>query len=182
MSLRSLLGAIPIGLRWVRRIAVLKTDPVRYARSLGVRIGDNVRLMGIHGGTFGTEPYLISIGNDVTVSSGVQFITHDGSLCTLRKEHPGVDLFGRICIGDNIFIGYGATILPGVRLGNNTIVAAGAVVTRSFASNVVIGGVPAKVLKSFDEFRASMLPRTVRIQHMAPPERRQYLQSTAELE
>lgn len=52
-----------------------------------------------------------------------------------------------ITIGDNVWIGGGAIINPGVTIGNNVVVASGAVVTRSFGDNVVIGGVPAKVLR-----------------------------------
>lgn len=52
-----------------------------------------------------------------------------------------------ITIGDNCWIGGSATIVPGVTLGNNVVVAAGAVVTKSFGDNVVIGGNPAKIIK-----------------------------------
>ena len=52
-----------------------------------------------------------------------------------------------VSIGDNVWIGGGVTILPGVTIGDNVVIGAGAVVTRSFPSNVVIGGNPAKIIK-----------------------------------
>jgi hypothetical protein len=66
----------------------IATDSVRYARSLGVEIGDGCRILGMTAATFGSEPYLIRLGSDVTVTSGVRFITHDGGLAIFRKDHP----------------------------------------------------------------------------------------------
>ena len=63
-------------------------------------------------------------------------------------ERIGGKEFGKpVTIGDNCWIGGSATIVPGVTLGNNVVVAAGAVVTKSFGDNVVIGGNPAKIIK-----------------------------------
>ena len=71
-----------------------RRDPVKYARSLGVKIGNDVRLISIKSGsgTFGSEPYLVVIGNHVTVTGGVRFVTHDG----------GVWVFG--CLESKILI------------------------------------------------------------------------------
>lgn len=64
---------------------------------------------------------------------------------TLRSS--GAEFTAPITIGDNAWIGANATICPGVTLGNNVVVGAGAVVTKDFPDNVVIGGVPAKIIK-----------------------------------
>ena len=55
-------------------------DPVKYARSLGVTVGRDVRLISIKPccGAFGNEPYLVVIGNHVTITGGVRFVTHGG--------------------------------------------------------------------------------------------------------
>ena len=53
-----------------------------------------------------------------------------------------------VIIGDNVWIGYGAQILSGVVIGSNVIVAAGAVVTKNVPNDVVVGGVPAKIIST----------------------------------
>lgn len=97
------------------------------------------------------ESYLISIGKNVTISTNVSFITHDNSAEKLRC---GVsDLFGRIKVGDNCFIGANSTILLGVNIGNNCIVGAGAVVTKSIPPNSIVGGNPARIISSIDKYK-----------------------------
>lgn len=66
------------------------------------------------------------------------------------ERYNGVELGLPVTIGDNCWIGGGAIINPGVTLGNNVVVASGAVVTKSFGDNVLIGGVPAKIIKKLD--------------------------------
>lgn len=103
---------------------------------------------------FGSEPYLISIGNNVRITNGVRFITHDGGVWTLRKckNETQLDVFGRISIGDNSTIGWNAIIMPNVKIGKNCVIGAGAVVTHDIADNCVAAGVPAKVIESIDEY------------------------------
>lgn len=97
------------------------------------------------------EPYLVEIGNDVTIAYGTALLTHDNSV--IKCDLNATDYFGRIVIGDKCFIGAKSVILPGVTLGNRTIVGAGSVVTKSFPQgNVVIAGNPAKIICSVDEF------------------------------
>lgn len=95
--------------------------------------------------------YLINIGNNVTVSTNVTFVTHDNSIKLLYPEKS--DVFGKIVIGNNCFIGENVTILYGVTLADNIIVAAGSVVTKSFRnSNIIIGGNPAHIINTWDKF------------------------------
>lgn len=97
------------------------------------------------------EPHLISIGNNTTIGGEVEFVTHDNSI---SKVIPGTsDLFGKIYIGENCFIGARSVILYGVTIADNVIVAAGSVVTKSInESNVIVAGNPAKVISTWDKF------------------------------
>lgn len=126
----------------------------RILRRQGMRIGESCRIYTDH---FGGEPWLIRIGNHCTITSGVRFVTHDGSCWVLRDEIPNLQDFGPIVIEDNCFIGVNAVLLPGIRIGPNSIVAAGAVVTKDVPPNVVVGGVPARALMSLDEYRRRKL-------------------------
>jgi acetyltransferase-like isoleucine patch superfamily enzyme len=118
-------------------------------RMLGVKVGEGSR---IYTRSFSGEPWLVSIGDRVTVAPGVDFITHDASSGLLRDEKGRRYRYARIAVGNDVFIGANAVILPGVRIGNRVIVAAGSVVNRSIPDNCVVGGVPARFLRTFDEF------------------------------
>lgn len=131
---------------------VIAIDPVGYARSLGVTIGEHVKFYGVAPGMFGTEPWLITIGNNVHIVSGCNFVNHDGGVLILRNKYPDLELTNRINIGNNVYIGINCTILPGVNIGDNVIVGAGSVVARDIPSNSVAAGVPAKVIKSLDQY------------------------------
>ena len=97
------------------------------------------------------EAYLIDIGDNVTVSTNVTFVTHDNSIKFLYPTKS--DIFGKIVIGNNCFIGENSIILYGVTLADNVIVAAGSVVTKSFRdSNIIIGGNPARIINTWDRF------------------------------
>lgn len=133
-------------------------NPTAYAKKLGVKIGLNNRFVSCRHGMFGSEPYLISIGNDCLFSGEIQFLTHDGSLNIFRKEIPNANIYKPIIIGSNVFIGYRVIIMPGVTIGNNVAIGAGSVVTKDIPSNSIAAGVPAKVLKTYDEYKEKMLP------------------------
>lgn len=133
-------------------------SPVRYARLIGVRVGSNCKL--IHP-NFGTEPYLIEIGDHVELTNNVTFVTHDGGVWVFRDEYPEIDIFGPIVIKDNVFVGLGSIILPNVTIGNNCVIGAGSVVTTSIPDNSVAAGVPAKVLKNIDSYLESSLAKTL---------------------
>ena len=91
----------------------------------------------------------IEIGRNVRIGPNV---------CIISANH-NIDDFGKhdkappIVIGDNCWLGAGCNILPGVVLGKHVIVAAGAVVTKSFADNCIIGGVPAKFIREIGPYK-----------------------------
>jgi len=121
-----------------------------YFRKQGVQIGEHCR---IYIENFGTEPYLIKIGNDCTITAEVKFITHEGSMGLFRKDMPDLNIFGKIEIRDNCFIGVGSTILYGVTIGPNSVVGASSVVTVDVPPNVVAVGVPARIISNIDKYR-----------------------------
>src|ERR1700733_9360588 len=123
----------------------------------GLQIADDCRLIGMP--DFGSEPYLISIGRHVTVSTRVTFINHDGGTWVFRdiEKYREVIKYGRIVIHDNCFIGSGATIMPGVSIGPNSVVAANSVVTGDVAPDSVVGGIPARFLMSVAEYAEKSL-------------------------
>jgi acetyltransferase-like isoleucine patch superfamily enzyme len=129
-----------------------------YARR-GLRLGRDVRVIGKP--DFGSEPYLIEIGDHVTVSSHVTFVTHDGATWVFRHkpDYQGLQRFGRIRIGNNCFIGTRAVILLGVSIGDNCVIGAGAVVTRSVPDGTVVAGSPARTVCTYEEYVARTAAR-----------------------
>lgn len=152
-----------------------KLDPLGYARSLGVKMGNNVRFYGMRPGTFSTEPWLITIGDNVYITAGCQFITHDGGTLILRKEVPDLELTAPIRVGNDVYIGLNTTILPGVTIGDRVIIGAGSVVTKDIADNSVAAGVPARVIKSVDEYLEGAKRRSLHLGHLNAREKEQAL-------
>ena len=137
---------------------------------VGCEIGSKV--------SFGSEPYLIKIGDHVRITEGVQFVTHDGGAWVvrkLRKEYEDVDSFGRIIIGNNVHIGINSVIMPGVTIGDNVVVGCSAVVTKDIPSNSVAAGVPARVIESIEEYINKNNQKYVNTKHMTQEEKRRYL-------
>jgi acetyltransferase-like isoleucine patch superfamily enzyme len=150
---------------------LIAADPIAYARRVGVQVGDDCRLIGLKRAQFGSEPYLISIGNHVTITSGVSFTTHDGGVWVLRDKYPDIDVFGRITIEDNVFVGMNATILHGVTIGRDSIVAAGALVNRDVPPGSVVGGVPARHIRTIAEYEQKALAKAVHVRSLPPREK-----------
>ena len=141
----------------------MRRDPIAYARSVGVQIGERCLLHGVRPWTFGAEPYLIRIGDHVEVTAGVRFITHDGGVWVFREEDPDLDVFAPIVVGNNVFLGNDAIVMPGVTIGDDCVIGAGAVVTRDIPARQVAVGVPCKPIKTLDEYRKQVEAVAVRL-------------------
>lgn len=129
----------------------------KYLRKQGMTIGKGTKTASQ---LKTSEPYLISIGDNVTISHDVDFITHDNSVCKLYGVNN--DLYGKIIIGNNCFIGAHSIILYGVTIADNVIVGAGSVVTKSIKeSNVIVAGNPAKVIKSWKEYNDNIGDKSI---------------------
>jgi acetyltransferase-like isoleucine patch superfamily enzyme len=125
-----------------------------YFREQGARVGVNCRILTRQ---LGSEPYLIRIGDHCTIGYGVSFITHDGAAWVFTEELPSLQKFGAIEILDNCFIGQNAILMPDIRIGPNSVVGAGAVVTRHVPPNTVVAGCPAKPICTLDEYKQKVL-------------------------
>lgn len=129
-------------------------SPSEQAKHLGVTIGSNCF---IDTRFWGEEPYLISIGNNACISSGVRLHTHGGAQVA-RRLYPNFDVFGKIIIEDWVYVGAGAQIMPGVTIGEGSMVAAGSIVTKSVPPGVVVAGVPAKIVCNVEDYINRNLP------------------------
>lgn len=98
-----------------------------------------------------SEPYLIRIGSHCQITAGVKFYTHGGAGAA-RRWYPKFDTFGKVVIGDYVYIGNDAKIMPGVTVGDNVLIAAGSIVTKSIPANVVAAGNPAKYICTIEEY------------------------------
>lgn len=132
---------------------------IQYYRKLGMTIGEDTH---IFSRLISSEPFLISIGKNVTISTGVSLLTHDASVGAIVGRHVYSDIVGPITIGNNCFIGANSIILPGVRIPDNSIVAAGSVVTKTVVNHltnkapqdegIIIGGNPAVYICKTNDF------------------------------
>lgn len=122
-------------------------SPYKYAVHLGVNIGSNNQIGKNH---WSSEPYLITIGSHCQLTD-CKIFTHGGGQ-VLRDKYPSFDCFGKVTIGNFVYIGSNALILPGVTIGNNVLIAAGSAVTKSIPDRMVVAGNPAKIICSIDDY------------------------------
>ena len=148
-------------------------SPTNYALRIGVNLGTNVLLSTKH---WSTEPYLITIGNNCRIAKDVRFFTHGGAW-TLRYvfNDKGLDFFGKITIGNNTYIVETAMVIPGVRIGNNCMVAAGSVVAKSIPDNTVVGGNPARVIGNINNTYQGMKKFDISTKKMSIYEKKDFL-------
>lgn len=139
-----------------------------YLRRIGFRHGAGCRFIRPTRATFGAEPYMVRLGDRVTVTEGVRFITHDGGVAVLRGRYPELDLLGPIAVGSNVFLGMNTLVLPGAAVGDDCVIGAGSVVTGALPPRGVYAGVPARRLKDLDEYEAQALRRGLMTKGLAP--------------
>lgn len=110
----------------------------KFYSHLGLNLHPEIKFIGLETYIDDIFPELITIGKNTVIALRVTILAHDDASHTVAK----------VDIGDHVFIGAGAIILPGVTIGDHAIIAAGAVVNKDVPANSTVGGVPAKVLHS----------------------------------
>ena len=140
----------------IKKILRMNTDPIedskKYWYEHGFTSGKNFVCYS-NCAVDGNLPWLVSVGDDVTISSNVRLLAHDASTVKVGAHTK----IGIVKVGNNVFIGADSIVLCNTRIGDNVIIGAGSVVTRDVPSNSVYAGNPAKFVCTFDEFKARHL-------------------------
>ncbi|WP_312075171.1 acyltransferase [Chryseobacterium sp.] len=144
---------------------------IETCKARGMKVGKDVIF--IEAPAFGSEPYLIEIGDRTKITAGCTFINHDGAMYVIRSMEKYKDArnFGRIKLGENCFVGNNCTFLPGSRMGNNCILGAGSVLNSSMPDNSVYAGVPAKFICTIEEYGDKALENNVMYPRKLEPTR-----------
>ena len=156
---------------------------ISYFRTLGVRIGENCDF--ITPPDFSSEPYLITIGDNTTISFDVAFVTHDAATRVIRHlpdGDPETVIYGTIEVGNNCFIGCRSTILPNVKIGDNSVIGACSLVNRDIPANVIAAGNPCKVICTLDEYREKHKDDFLYMVSLPYEEKKKYLMNLYKLE
>lgn len=147
-----------------------KINPVKFAKKIGVNFPD--KQLHLYGKiSWGTEPWIITLGKNVHITEGVKFITHDGGTLLFRNQVPDLEITKPITIGDDVYIGNNVILLPGVTIGNKVIIGAGAIVTKDIPDNSVAVGVPARVIKTADEYFEKIQRESLHLGHLKGQEK-----------
>ena len=148
-------------IRYLAAFVYSKVSPLGYARKLGVQLGDDVTFYGMKPSMFGSEPWLVRIGSGSHITSGCQFVTHDGGTLVLRWRDANLEITAPISLGSRVYLGLNTIVLPGVTIGDDVVVGAGSVVARDLPSGCVAAGVPARVIKDIDAYLAGLQERSL---------------------
>ena len=159
-----------MNLKSLYRLYLLKAKPLKYAKKVGVNFPEGeLHLYGTV--TWSTEPWIITLGKNVHITHGVRFITHDGGTLLFRHEVPDLEITKPITVGNDVYIGNNVTILSGVHIGNRVVIGAGAVVTKDIPDNSVAVGVPARVIKTVDEYFEKLKKESLHVGHLVGEEK-----------
>lgn len=142
--------------------------PRKYAKKIGINT-DEVHVYGHV--VFGTEPWILSFGENVYITDGMKFVTHDGGTLLFRTKQPDFELTGPISVGNNVYIGNNVLILKNVKIGDNVIIGAGSVVTKDVPSNCVAAGVPAKPLESLAKYFEKNIDKSLKLGNLSGKEK-----------
>ena len=153
-----------------RNILMNKLQPLKFAKKIGVNfVEGSLHLYGRV--AWGSEPWIITLGKDVYITDGVKFITHDGGTLLYRDRVPDLEITKPITVGNKVYFGNNVIVLPGVNIGNNVIIGAGAVVTRDIPDNSVAVGIPARVIKTADEYFEKLQRESLHLGHLQGEEK-----------
>ena len=159
--------------RWFKLIPI--NIHLRKAKRRGLTVGKNFEIYSRI--DFGSEPYLISIGDNVRLSIGCMFVTHDGGTWVLNnRDNKKRDVFGKIVIGNNVHIGPNTIIMPGVTVGDNVVIGSSSLITKSIPSNCVAFGVPAKVYESIETYESKIDKKCVYTKGLSFKSKRKYVE------
>lgn len=125
-----------------------------------------------------SEPYLITIGSHCQLTT-CKIFTHSGGQ-VVRHIDPTFDAFGKVVIGDYVYIGAEALIMPGVTIGDHALIAAGSVVTKSVPSGIVVAGNPARPICTIEEFYARNKKYNVKTKGLSAREKEKMLLKMAD--
>lgn len=148
--LTSMFNTFKIGLNEILLYRYDRWTIASYFRKQGAHIGRNCSIMVR---SLGTEPYLVKMGNNVGISKGVVFATHEGAARVGKEENVDLHVFGPIVLEDNCFIGQNVFLSPNIRIGRNSIIGANSVVISDIPPDRIAMGVPARVIGSTEKFK-----------------------------
>ena len=150
--------------------------PENYMKSKGAKIGKGCSISPCHFSA--SEGYLIEIGNYCRIAANTEFFTHGGIYCLqLIHDDPDLDYFGKIKIGDYVSIGEGCKIMPGVIIGNNVIIGAGSVVTKSIPDGCMAAGNPIKFIGKTEDWYKKLKTIDLKSGQMGVEEKKEFLLS-----
>ena len=133
-------------------------------KAKGIKIGDNCHIYSDL--PTGRDSCLLEIHNNVTIAGNCNILLHDASIGTVTN-YKYTDVLGKTIIGNNVFIGFGTIVLPGVQIANNTIIGAGSVVTKSIKEEgVIVAGNPARKIGTIKDFIEKSSPVAVNLTGM----------------
>lgn len=127
---------------------------INHLKKIGVSVGNGVKIYRPYNTTIDIQaPHLLSIGDYVQITGPATILNHDYSWSVIKRKYGYI--YGsqrKTVIGNNVFIGWGATILGGTTIGDNVIIGANSVISGRVESNSVYAGNPAKKLMTLDEY------------------------------
>lgn len=158
----------------------IKKESIKCAKLLGVRIGEKCKILDDPGKVFGSEPWLVQVGNHCEFTNGVRILTHEGAIWVPRfldKSLRNCDIMKPVKIGNNFMVGQYSIIMPGVTIGSNVIIGSHSVVTKDVEDNSVVAGIPAKRIKSIDKFisECKNSPYLMPIKNMEQFQKKEYI-------
>lgn len=150
------------------------SNPLKECKRNGMKMGKGCSILSWK---IIAEAYLIELGDYVQITDGVHLFTHGGGW-VIRHYEGGItdyDSFGKVVIGNNVYIGNNACIMPGVTIGNNVVIGAASVVTKNVPDNVVVAGNPARIINTIDNYCKKMERWNLHCKNMNDEEKKVYL-------
>ena len=149
--------------------------PENYLRKHGVKVGKGCMISPCHLST--SEGFLIEIGDYCRIAKDTEFFTHGGVFSLQIRYNYPVEWYGKIKIGNYVSIGEGCKIMAGVEIGDNVIIGAGSVVTKSIPSGYMVAGNPIKHIGYTDEWFEKLMKGDLRTGFMSWDEKVSFLKS-----